>query len=157
MCRDARPCVSTQPCISTRQQGQIAMTDQNDSSGKFGGKYLIPSARAAWWDYSAPAAYFITICTAGRAHLFGAVRDDQMILSPLGDIVREEWEKSFTIRQELTCDTFVIMPNHIHAIVRIVVETHGGASPQKTHGPVETDGRPSLRQRCAQWRGCGWA
>ncbi|GAB4330551.1 MAG: transposase [Calditrichia bacterium] len=97
---------------------------------KFRGKYRIPSARLAGWDYASPGAYFITICTAGRVHLFGTVRDGQMILSSLGEIVREEWEKSFAIRQELECDAFVIMPNHIHAIVRI----------------VETDGRPSLRR-----------
>jgi len=54
------------------------------------------------------------------------------MLSPLGDIVREEWERSFTLRQELQCDVYVIMPNHIHGIVRIVktdgdvVRTHGG-------------------------------
>ncbi|RMG68306.1 MAG: transposase [Calditrichaeota bacterium] len=108
---------------------------------KFRGKYRIPSARLAGWDYATPGAYFITICTAGRAHLFGTVRNGQMILSTLGEIVREEWEKSFAIRRELECDAFVIMPNHIHAIVRIVpaVETDGPVN-------VETDCRPSLRK-----------
>ena len=114
------------------------MTEQPE---KFRNRYRIPSARASWWDYAAPGAYFITICTAGRAHLFGEVRNGRMLLSPLGEIVREEWEKSFDMRQELECDIYVIMPNHIHAIVRIidfpaVVETHGRASlpppPQNT-------------------------
>jgi REP element-mobilizing transposase RayT len=103
----------------------------DNSNQKFRGKYRIPSARLAGWDYASPGAYFITICTVGRAHLFGTVRDGQMILSAPGEIVREEWKKSFAIRQELECDAFVIMPNHIHAIVRIVT--------------VETDGRPSLQ------------
>jgi len=107
------------------------MNPTNDSK-KFRGRYRIPSARLPGWDYSTPGAYFITICTAGRAHLFGAVCDGQVILSPLGEIVRQEWEKSFEIRQELVCDIYVIMPNHIHAIVRIVdgppIETHGRAS-----------------------------
>jgi len=40
-------------------------------------------------------------------------------LTPEGQIVQEEWEKSFCLREELSCAAYVIMPNHIHAIVRI--------------------------------------
>ena len=109
------------------------MTQTNDPK-KFRNRYRIPSARLPGWDYAAPGAYFITICTAGRAHLFGEVRDGRMVLSPLGEIAQQEWEKSFEIRQELICDIYVIMPNHIHAIV----ETHGRAS--------LPDGRASLPQ-----------
>ncbi|RIK35167.1 MAG: transposase, partial [Chloroflexi bacterium] len=35
---------------------------------KFKGKYRIASARWATWDYGRNAAYFVTICTQGRAH-----------------------------------------------------------------------------------------
>ena len=31
---------------------------------KFANRYRVPSARAAWWNYGWPGAYFITICTA---------------------------------------------------------------------------------------------
>jgi putative transposase len=57
-----------------------------------------------------------------------------MYLSAYGQIVAEEWNKSFEIRTELFCDAFVIMPNHIHAILRIkysaavAVETYSCAS-----------------------------
>jgi hypothetical protein len=27
----------------------------------------------AWWDYASDAAYYITICTAGRHHFFGEI------------------------------------------------------------------------------------
>jgi len=40
-------------------------------SAKFQNKYRIPSARLRNWDYGANAAYFVTICTAGREHYFG--------------------------------------------------------------------------------------
>ncbi len=102
---------------------------------KFKNKYRIPSARAPWWNYANDGVYFITICTAGRDHLFGEIQNEQMILSEIGKIVQQEWEKSFEIRDELFCDAVVIMPNHIHAILRIDninvdvnVETHGRAS-----------------------------
>ena len=86
---------------------------------KFQNKYRIHSARASWWDYADPGLYFITICTANRACLFGEIIDQELYLSPYGIIVLEEWEKSFDIRAELYCDAWVIMPNHIHAILRI--------------------------------------
>jgi REP element-mobilizing transposase RayT len=42
-----------------------------------------------------------------------------MNYSEIGKMVLDEWEKSFTLRTELFCDTFVIMPNHIHGLLRI--------------------------------------
>ena len=65
--------------------------------------------------------------------MFGRIIDKEMYLSAYGQIVEEEWNKSFEIRSELFCDAFVIMPNHIHAILRIehptvIVEPHGRAA-----------------------------
>ncbi|MCY1635148.1 hypothetical protein [Marinifilum sp. D737] len=68
---------------------------------KFQNKYRIPSARATWWDYSSEGLYFITICTQNQETLFGEIESEQMILSPIGKIVEEEWLKSFSIRKEL--------------------------------------------------------
>ena len=100
---------------------------------KFQNTYRIPSAPANWWDYSADGIYFITICTSGHVCFFGQIINKQMLLSDIGLLAQKEWDKSFAIRKELRSEAFVIMPNHIHAIIRIdsPVETHGGAS----HGP----------------------
>lgn len=109
---------------------------------KFRNKYRIGSARLTGWDYGQNGYYFVTICTANREHLFGAINRDEMILSAIGNIVLQEWKKSFEIRAELFCDAFVIMPNHIHAILRI-------EKPDKMDGdgcPVETHGRASLQR-----------
>ena len=65
-----------------------------------------------------------------------------MVLSDIGSLVQLEWEKSFVIRAELFCDYFVIMPNHIHAILRI--ENGGYEQTYDNSHIVETDGRPSL-------------
>ena len=85
----------------------------------FHDKYRVPSARAPWHDYSAEGAYFLTICTAAREPILANVLQGDVRLTPAGRIVREEWEKSFQIREELSCDAYVLMPNHIHAVVRI--------------------------------------
>jgi len=102
---------------------------------KFRDKYRNESARAPWWDYSNDGCYFITICTVDRDLLFGNIINAEMFLSDIGQIVLQEWEKSFEIRAELFCDAFVIMPNHIHAILRI--------DKQSDKKIVRTDGRPS--------------
>ena len=78
------------------------------------------SIRLPHWDYAESGAYFVTLCTFERARLFGAVRDDQMGLNRIGEIVAEEWLRSAEIRSEVELDDFVVMPNHLHAIVFIV-------------------------------------
>jgi len=86
---------------------------------RFQGKYRISSARLPNWDYGWNGRYFITICTAGRHPFFGVIDNKNMVLSEIGLLVRSEWEKSFVLRPGLFCDASVIMPNHIHAILRI--------------------------------------
>jgi len=56
-----------------------------------------------------------------------------MRLSPAGKIVSIEWLKTPNIRPEVSLDEWIVMPDHIHAIVII-------------NGPVEADGRPPLRK-----------
>jgi REP element-mobilizing transposase RayT len=90
-------------------------------SDKFLDKYRIPSARAAWWDYAQSGIYFVTICTAFREHHFGKIENGQMILSEIGTIAKMEWLKTPSIRPDMNIllDEFVVMPNHIHAIITI--------------------------------------
>ena len=121
-------------------------------SEKFQNKYRIPTARWQSWDYSSEGLYFITINTAYRECLFGSIVDKEMYLSAYGQIVEEEWNKSFEIRSELFCDAFVIMPNHIHAILRIehptvIVEPHGRAALRDDidDNLIKTHDRASLR------------
>src|SRR5690606_8382257 len=71
------------------------------------------------YDYSQPGAYFITICTHQREHLFGEIVDGEMKLNEFGQIAHEEWHKTALIRGEIDLDEFVIMPNHFHGIVII--------------------------------------
>lgn len=117
-------------------------------SSKFQNKYRIPSARWQSWDYSSEGLYFITINTVHHECLFGSIVDKEMHLSAYGQIVAEEWNKSFEIRTGLFCDAFVIMPNHIHAILRIEypVETHSRASDDHVANnfDVETHSRAAL-------------
>lgn len=120
---------------------------------KFQDYYRISSARATWWNYDAPGIYFITICSAYQECIFGSILNDEVILTKSGIIVLQEWAKSFEMRSELFCESFVLMPNHIHAVLRIInnsdvssvalVETHGRASLHDgTTLPSEQSGSP---------------
>jgi len=117
----------------------------------FHNKYRTESARLTGWDYSAPGYYFLTVCTHDRSNLFGEIINDKMARNNFGQIVYEEWGKSFEIRRELVRDEFVVMPNHFHGIVRlidigdqIVVATVPVLAPPIF--PVETSGRTSLQR-----------
>lgn len=88
---------------------------------KYHDKYRIPSTRLRSWDYGTVAAYFITICTKNREHFFGEIRNGEMQLSEIGEIVILEWQKSVKMRPDmnLNMDIFMVMPNHIHGIICI--------------------------------------
>jgi putative transposase len=103
---------------------------------KFQNKYNVESHRKPNWDYSASAQYFITICCQNQKHYLGKIENHKMILSDFGKIVEREWHESFTFRKELFLDEFILMPNHLHAIIII-------DSPAIENGPVQTHGRAS--------------
>lgn len=113
---------------------------------KFDEKYRIESHRLYGYDYSRDGIYFITLVVNGRERVFGDIQDGKMFLSEFGCIVKEEWLKSFQLRQELLLDEFVIMPNHIHGLV-VIKSVEMNSRKLETHGPnVETHGRASLKE-----------
>jgi putative transposase len=80
------------------------------------------SHRIPGYDYTQPGAYFITICSYHRMHIFGQIKEGTFMPSPAGQIVEEEWFRSEQIREEIKMDAFVLMPNHLHGIVWITKE-----------------------------------
>ena len=86
---------------------------------KFGNKYRADSHRLKGWSYCMNGVYYITIDAFENRCWFGEVIDNEMKLNAFGKIIENEWLKSFQIREELILDRWVIMPNHLHAIVKI--------------------------------------
>ncbi len=125
---------------------------------KFQNKYRIPSNRLRGWDYASSGHYYITIVTAGRNRLFGEIKNGEMILNDLGQIVYDEFFKSFELREELFLGEFVLMPDHLHAIVildKLKCECSGHVGMYDhvgTHDRVETHGRASLPQPQPQFQ-----
>jgi putative transposase len=106
------------------------------------------SVRLKSYDYAQAGAYFITLCTHGRACLFGEITNGAMHLNEWGEIVRDEWEKSSAIRVEIELDAFVIMPNHLHGIVCIVdPNTINGDRANRSFPDVGANGRSPLSRK----------
>ena len=97
--------------------------------------YRLQSARLQNRNYSDPGWYFITICTFKRQRLLSTISNGRVILSPIGEIILAEWERSPDIRPDFHFDALVIMPDHIHFIIRLnpLVEPHCNASLQQRH------------------------
>lgn len=91
------------------------------------------SIRLPEYDYRSPGVYFVTVCVANRRCLFGAVVNDQMVTNEYGDIAAEEWQRTEQVRNRVTIDTYVVMPNHTHGVIII------------TDPPDDADGDPSDR------------
>jgi REP element-mobilizing transposase RayT len=90
---------------------------------KFKGKFRIESSRLPDWDYTSPGYYFVTICTHKLCPFFGEVVGGYMKLSPIGEIVADEWQRTATIRKIVSLDEWVMMPNHIHGIILLLEHT----------------------------------
>jgi putative transposase len=96
------------------------------------------SIRLMDYDYAGAGYYFVTVCVAGMACVFGDVIAGEMVLNKAGKIVRDEWMRSQEIRDEIRIDDFIIMPNHMHMIIEIV-----GANGRS---PLRND----IRKKCMQ-------
>ena len=72
-------------------------------------------ARLSWYDYSTPGAYFITICTYDKQCIFGTISK----LNELGEIAKNDMLRMNSHYENIRLDNFIVMPNHIHAIVII--------------------------------------
>jgi putative transposase len=122
------------------------------------------SHRWRGFDYSAPCGYFVTICVEDRRCLFGRViagetisrgrilstrevdegRAARVELSPLGRIVDECWREIPAHFPAVATPSHVVMPNHIHGIVRITPTPEWTA---QTRQRREEDSKPRGTRR----------
>lgn len=106
---------------------------------KYKNKYRIPSARLQTWDYASEAAYFVTICTKDMFCFFGDIVKGKMHLSPVGEIVEQEWLKTFEMRPDmnLMMGEYITMPNHWHGIITIGENKYNSSRKKKQSGEFD--------------------
>lgn len=76
------------------------------------------SPRAGFHDYSG-GDYFITICTLDKKHYFGSIINHEMNLSDIGVYCCSQINENPRHYQYAEVPLYVVMPNHIHAIIHI--------------------------------------
>ena len=83
-------------------------------------KHQRRSIRLKGYDYSSAGLYFITICCQNRISRFGHIENGTMILNEFGRVANDEWLNTPNIRKNIQLGEFIIMPNHMHGIIRIL-------------------------------------
>jgi putative transposase len=73
--------------------------------------------RLCGFDYSSEGLYLVTVCTDRRGCVFGRTENGQPILNRLGEIVERQLADLPRRLHGIEMDRFVVMPNHVHAIV----------------------------------------
>ncbi len=102
------------------------------------------SIRLPEYDYGQAGAYFITVAAYHRKCVFGDIVNGEVRLSKMGVIVKTAWQELPAHFPNVINDEYVIMPNHLHGIIRIETDIVGArhASPLrecvKNSGPRGT-------------------
>jgi putative transposase len=83
------------------------------------------SLRLPHYDYSQAGGYFVNFCLQTREGLFGEIVNEFVNLNEIGLMVADTWHQIPDHDQRVEIDEFVVMPNHVHGIIRLV-----GADPR---------------------------
>ena len=83
------------------------------------------SIRLPGYDYSQPGAYFVTVCTRNRECVFWETTKGAVCLSALGEIAAGCLADLPSHFQDVELDKWVVMPNHIHAILVLACSGRG--------------------------------
>ncbi len=93
------------------------------------------------YDYNQDGYYFITICTKDKKKLLcdivgtGILDGPQIKFTKYGNIAKRQIECMTDFYNDIKIDKYVIMPNHIHLLIKIIKSDNG---PSRTPVPTNT-------------------
>jgi REP element-mobilizing transposase RayT len=95
------------------------------------------------YDYSCAGLYFLTIVVQNRLHLFGHIRNREMVLNDAGCMV-EMWYREIENKfPDKRCHEMMVMPNHFHCIIENM-KTDAHVSPMDAHvSPMDAHVSPT--------------
>ena len=73
--------------------------------------------RLSGFDYSSLGAYYVTVTTQERRHLFGSVAGGQFIATSAGHMIDDALRAIHESFAHVHVDTSMVMPDHVHAIL----------------------------------------
>ena len=81
--------------------------------------YRRQNLRLPTYDYTTPGSYFVTVCIQRRACVLSEIVDGEVDLSDVGRMVQTHLRLAVDRYPGVELDTFVLMPNHLHAVFNI--------------------------------------
>jgi hypothetical protein len=112
-----------------------AVPADNGAMMERGERYGRRSICLMGYDYTMDGAYFVTICTLGREHVFGTVAKGEMLLNDCGREVARCWTWLAEQYPYVYLDEWIVMPDHTHAII-VIADSPTKAYPQTTRLPT---------------------
>ena len=92
--------------------------------------------RLSEYDYSTNGAYFVTICTQDRRKMLSNIVGDGFPVPKPYGMIAEEFIRQIPVKYPVvTVDRYVIMPDHIHMLLRFEWD-YGTGDPSPTLGTV---------------------
>ena len=90
------------------------------------------------YDYSQSGAYFVTICAQDRKPIFSNIVGDGFPVPKIYGKIAEAYIRQIPCKFPFVCvDKYVIMPDHIHILLRIAEHAEEGTSdPSPTIGKI---------------------
>lgn len=84
---------------------------------RYKGRYRSATTRLRGYDYASAGWYHVVLCTQDRVCWFGEIRNGIVGLSPVGCIAYRNCAAIPDHFDHAVVDAFIIMPNHVHAIL----------------------------------------
>ncbi len=103
------------------------------------------SIRLQGYDYSRAGLYFITICCKDRECLLGTVEAGKMRLNDYGHIAHAYFKNMPHHYPHTQMHEFVVMPNHVHAIIEIMESVSESSVRATTESSVRAIAESSVR------------
>ncbi|NEN22693.1 hypothetical protein G3O08_04125 [Cryomorpha ignava] len=107
---------------------------------RYQNRYRGLTTRASWWDYGGDGIYHVEINLKDKARWFGEIENGVVKLSEAGKIAQQEWLRIPIKYPYVSLDEFVIMPDHMHGIV--VVKMESGKNPTGSSAGFEKPENP---------------
>lgn len=104
----------------------------------FNDRYRAETTRLRGYDYASAGWYHVVICTKDRVCHFGEVRSGVVGLSKVGCAAHRFCREIPDHTDRAVVDAFIVMPNHVHAIIGLV---------PRTDDRDDIDGRRDARSR----------
>jgi putative transposase len=101
------------------------------------------SARLPEFNYSNVGMYFATICASERRCIFGRVHANNMVLTPLGEIIKSCWIEIPQHFPRVKIESYVVMPNHVHGILTVRLKLQNANRSGGTMETTESFGKPT--------------